>query len=159
MPAANLAPQPSSVVRPGEARRNRPNVQYVEDYFVYSVSIDDLDVNETLQTNIQIQADADFKWVKAVYYASIANGVFDAGNRPIPNATVQMVDTGSGRQLFNQAVPIPAVFGTGELPFILPVPRIFKARSSINFTVANFDAAQNNYEIELVLIGSKIFEL
>lgn len=139
--------------------RQTPRVQFVEDFFVYAVSIDDLDVGESLQANIQIQADADFKWTKAVYYATIADAVFDSGTVPIPNATVQMVDTGSGRQLFNQAIPIPSIFGTGQLPFILPVPRIFKARSSINFTIANFDAAQDNYNIDLMLIGSKIFAL
>lgn len=133
--------------------------QYVEDYFVYSVNFADVDSGESADGNIQIQADSDFKWISGAYYCTIADAVFTAETRPMPNITVQITDSGSGRQLFSNPVPIPSVFGIGILPYMLPIPRIFKARSSIAFAVANFDAAQDNYNIRLALIGTKIFTL
>lgn len=133
------------------------DAQFVEDYFVYSVNFDDLDNGQSANGNIQIQADSDFKWISAVYYVTIADAVFTAEARPMPNITVQITDGGSGRQLFSAPVPVPSVFGQGVLPYMLPIPRIFKARSSIVFAVANFDAAQDNYNLRLALIGTKIF--
>jgi hypothetical protein len=56
------------------------------------------------------------------------------------------------------AVPVVNLFGIGEIPFILPVPRIFKARSSITVAVANFSAA-TTYNLRLSFIGTKLFQM
>lgn len=135
-----------------------PRVQYQEDYFVYTASFLALAPNGTAQQAIQVQADSDFKWVMSSYEADIAAAAFEQATAPVPNVTLQIVDTGSGRQLFSNPIPIPSVFGTGQLPFVLPIPRIFKARSSIQLIAANFDAAVT-YNIRLSLIGTKIFQM
>lgn len=129
---------------------------YVEDFTVYQLDFT-LAAGASQTQSIPIQADSAFKWTKAAYYATIANAAFTATTRPIPNMTIQVTDTGSGRVLFNNPVPIPSIFGEGELPFILPVERIFDARSSMQVTVANFDAAVT-YTTRLSFIGSKIFK-
>ncbi len=69
---------------------------------------------------------------------------------------MQITDSGSGRNLFETPLPISAVFGTGELPFILPTPKLFAARSTINITVANFSAA-TEYNLRFSFIGYKVF--
>ena len=107
---------------------------------------------------IQIQADSAFKWIKASYYATIANAAFVQSTQPIPSLTIQVTDSGSGRQLFSAPMPIANVFGFGYLPFILPIPRIFLPRSSIAVSVTNFDAAVT-YNLRLSFIGTKIFQL
>lgn len=133
-----------------------PRVQYVEDFTVYELDFTGLASGGTANGAIQIQADSAFRWNKAAYFATIANAAFVLSGQPVPNVAVQIVDTGSGRQLFNASVPVPSVFGRGELPFILPVSRIFKERSSIAVTVTNFDAAVT-YNLRLSFIGTKLF--
>ena len=135
-----------------------PLSQFTEDYFQYTIDFAALNSGTSQNDSIQIQADSEFKWLKSTYHADIANAAFVANTRPIPNVTIQIVDTGSGRQLIDQPTPIANIFGTGELPFILPIPRIFKARSSMAITVANFDAAVN-YNLRLAFIGTKIYRL
>lgn len=130
--------------------------QSVEDFFVYSINFDALNAGTTADGNIQIQADSNFKWLKSAFYATIADASFTWQGQPIPNVTVQITDSGSGRQLVDRPVPVPSIFGLGVLPFILPVPRIFQARSNISIQVSNFDAAEN-YNLRLMFIGTKIF--
>ncbi len=108
--------------------------------------------------NINIQADSDFVLQKMTYYADIAAATQTDSSRVIPNATIVITDTGSGRQLMESAVPITALFGTGQLPFILPTPRLFQARSTINLIVANFDAVVD-YNIRVSFIGYKLYQL
>lgn len=132
--------------------------QYVEDYFVYQIDFSNLAPGGTSTGNINVQADSDFKWIKATYHANETNVSQQQSTRVIPLVTVQITDSGSGRQLFNNPVPIENVFGTGLLPFILPVYRIFKARSNIAVTLINFSAG-STYNIRLSFIGTKIFKL
>lgn len=141
-----------SPVEPGS-----PKSQYQEDYFVYGVGPLSVAAGSTAQGSIQIQADSLFQWERAAYYADIANAAFLDSTRPIPNVSVQIVDSGSGRQLFQTPQPVASVFGTGELPFLLPTPRWFKPNSQIQIQLTNFDAAVT-YNIRLSFIGSKIFQ-
>lgn len=134
------------------------NVQIIEDYFVYQLDFTALTGGTTANSSIQIQADSDFKWVKSSYHANIANGTQTDSSRVIALATINITDTGSGRQLMSAPVPIEDIFGTGLLPYILPVPRIFRARSTISVSLANFTAA-TTYNIRLSFIGTKLFKM
>lgn len=136
----------------------QPQVQYVEDWFIYGINVLAIAPGATVNSNIQIQADSDFKLIKLSMAADIAAAAFTVSTQPLPNVTMQLVDTGSGRQLFSGAVPLIALFGDGKLPHILPVPRIFKARSNIALTFANYDAAVT-YNVRMAFEGSKIFSL
>ena len=135
-----------------------PQVQYVQDWFVYNADFLALAPAVVANQNIQIQADSDFKLIKLAMAADIAGAAQTESNMPMPNATLMILDTGSGRQLFSNPIPLNAIFGSGRLPFILPVPRIFKARSNISLTVASFEAVNIN-NIRLAFIGNKIFQL
>ena len=105
---------------------------------------------------ININADSDFQIEKLTFFADIAQAGQTASSRVIPLVTVLLTDTGSGRQFFDQAVPISNLFGTGEIPFVLKQPKILMARTSLSVTVQNFDAA-NTYNVRLSFIGSKLF--
>ena len=137
---------------------NAPRVQYIEDFFVYGVNVLALVAGATFNGGFQIQADSDFKLIKLGLTNDVAGAAQADATRSFPLATIQIVDTGSGQQLFNIPISIGALFGNGELPFILPVPRIFKARSNISISVASFEAANTN-NIRLAFIGNKIFQL
>ncbi len=137
---------------------NQPQVQYVEDDFIYEVDAAALAAGATFNGNIQVQADSDFKLVKLAGMADLAGAAQTASGLVIPLASINIVDTGSGRTLMSSPVPWGSIVGTPGLPFILPVPRIFKARSNISFTIANYSVA-TTYNLRLSLIGTKIFQL
>jgi hypothetical protein len=134
------------------------NVQFIQDYFTYNILFNGLAPNDTQNGTIQIQADSDFKWVKGAFFASIAGAGQTNDDRVIPLVDILITDGGSGRQLMNQPISVVDVFGTGQLPFILPIERIFKARSNITIQVSNFSAAET-YDLRLDFIGTKIFQL
>lgn len=135
-----------------------PLTQYVEDFFTYQLDFPNLTFGTTQTQNIQIQADSDFKLVKLTYFADVAGAAQTDSSRVVPLVAVQITDSGSGRQLLSAPSAVPALFGTGEIPFILPVARIFKARASVAVQVSNFSAG-TDYSLRLSFVGTKIFKL
>lgn len=127
-----------------------------KDFYVYQENFNGLAPGASQTGNINIQADSDFVVQKLTYFATIADAAQTADTRVIPLISLQITDAGSGRNLFEEAVSVPAIFGTGELPFILPTPKLFSARSTITINISNFDAAAT-YRINLSFIGYKIF--
>jgi hypothetical protein len=136
-----------------------PEVQYTEDLFVYAVDFPLLAANGSVDANIQIEADSYFKWIKGTYFAYVdgTDPESTSATRPIPPVTIQITDSGSGRQLFNIPIFVSTIFGVGELPMINPLPRIFKPRSNISFSAQNLSAA-DDWRISLQLIGVKGFK-
>lgn len=105
----------------------------------------------------QIDAENDFLWQKACYVATIADAAVTATTRVIPLATVSIQASPSGRTLSNIAVPVVSLFGTGEIPFILPQPRTFPARGQVTVTAQAFVAAGTTYRLRLSFIGTKLY--
>lgn len=136
----------------------RPKIQYVEDFTINEFDIAAIAPAATVNGNITIQSDSDFKLTKLALMADLAGAAVTESARIVPLCTLALLDTGSGRQLFSAPVALGALFGYGALPFILPVPRIFKARTSISLTFVNYSAA-TTYNIRLAFIGTKIFQL
>jgi hypothetical protein len=112
----------------------------------------------TQNTVIQIQADADFKILSGAFYADIAAAAFTSATQPIPNVTVLLTDTGNGRQLMDNPLPIQQLFGTGLLPYVWTVPKMLAARSTLQVQFTNFDAAAS-YNIRLAFNGVKLYPL
>lgn len=130
----------------------------IKEFYTYEEDFTGVTSGNSATGNINIQADSDFVMQKLAYHADIAAAAVTDSSRVIPNMTVIITDTGSGRQLMESAVPIASLFGTGQLPFILPTPRLFLARSTINIVVANFDAAVT-YNLRLSFTGYKQYSL
>ena len=123
-----------------------------EEFYTYGVTFAALGNGQTAQNNILIEADSAFRVNKLS--AAIAAGS-QASTRGVPVGTIIIRDTGSGRQLMNQAIMISSLFGTGDNPFILPVPRLFAPRSTINFEVTNLSGA--DFTLQLSLHGAKVY--
>jgi hypothetical protein len=137
---------------------SRNRAQYTDDFFIYPISIGSLAAGAVFNGNIQIQADSDFEWIESTCF-----GWMDTATAPFTDGTImpvniQIVDSGSGRQLFNAPTPINSFAGTGKQPFILPVPRKFMARSTINIFATNADPTNKYDDIFLNFIGRKIFK-
>jgi len=136
----------------------KPSRKFITEFFSYSILFTGIAAGGSSSGNINIQADSDFKIQKLTYFADIAAAAQTADTRVIPLATVLLTDSSSGRQLMDSAQPISNLFGTGEIPFILPTPKIFQARSTLTVQVNNFSTA-TTYTIRLSFIGAKLFPM
>lgn len=135
---------------------NEQNV--VRDFFVYSATFSSLANGTSATQSINIQADSDFIVQKMAYFADIAAAVQTDSSRVIPLCTIQITDQGSGRNLMDSPQPVSSICGTGQIPFILPNPKLFLARSTVVITAANFSAG-TTYNLRISFIGHKKFRL
>lgn len=126
------------------------------DFYIYEAEALALAPAGVANDIINIEADSDFILQKMTYEADIAAAAFTFTTRPIPLVTIQLTDSGSGRQMMQNAIPLSSFMGNGELPFIVPNPRKFLRNSTIQVAFTNFDAAVT-YNIRLAFIGYKIY--
>jgi len=146
--------------KPGAMRPYNPEDtrKFKRDFFIYESESLALVAGVSSNDTIQIEADSDFILQKLTCHTTLADATYVLQNTPIPNVSLLITDTGSGRQLMNNPIPIPSFFGNGQLPFILPNPRKIAKNSVLNIAYTNFDAAQA-YSVRLAFIGYKIYEL
>lgn len=107
----------------------------------------------TIPVNISINADSDF----VLRYSNLAS--FSAAGTPVvtPDYTITLFDTGSGRNLQDQALHVSTVTGSGILPYIWPEPKLIKANSTLVVTLTNLTAVAALTYVSL--IGFKVFYL
>lgn len=151
-------PRPDTL-RPGEAPRVIPQPEQGRtrrDFYTYGINFLALAAGATANGAIAVEADSEFEVQKLAMFADIAAAVQTASTRVLPLVTIQITDTGTGRPMFSIPLPIPAIFGDGQIPFLLPTTKVFTKRASIAVAVVNFSAA-TTYNLRVVLIGSKIF--
>ncbi len=126
------------------------------DFYIYEAEALALVAGANANDIINIEADSDFILQKFAYEADIAAAAYTFTTNPIPLITIQLIDSGSGRQLMQNPIPVNSFMGDGQLPFILPNPRKFLRNSTIQVAFNNFDAAVT-YNIRLAFIGYKIY--
>lgn len=132
------------------------NSKIPTDFYVYQVNLTSIAGAANATSSLNIRAHADFVIHKMTMFADIAAAVQTDSGRVLPSVTLQITDTGAGRQFFSDVVPLPALFGSGTLPFILPGPRRVAANSTLLFTWNNISAA-TTYRIYLSLIGVEVY--
>ncbi len=125
--------------------------QVRKDFFVYQTNVASLAAAASTTTTITIEADSNF-WLQKLSFNAVIGT--NGANQTAPNLLVLITDTGSGRQLMNSPVPVPALFGTGSLPFILPNPRLIRRNGSISIAWTSYEAA-NALSVRLDFIGYK----
>jgi hypothetical protein len=105
-------------------------------------------------SSIQIDQGIDFYWVATTYMADVTGVASEESLIEIPLVTLLINDTGSRKNLQNQATPLPCIAGSGERPYRLIKPRLFQAASTINFSWAYYGAGTITYaNIYLTLHG------
>ena len=105
-----------------------------------------------------IPNDADFECRRGVYHVDAAAAQLTVGTLVIPNMTILITDSGSGRNLMNAAAPLASVLDNetnGETNLVWP--KIFTRNSQISITLTNFDAAATTNSVRITLCGRKIF--
>lgn len=130
----------------------------VRDFFVYEVDFTTLAAAGTAISGFTVQADSSFLWQYGAYYADKANDGTTKANQEVAGVTVTIQDQSSGRQLMSSAVPIPSIFGSGELPFLLPTPRFFRAQTQVTVSVANITDGVTYSRVMLQFIGTKLYK-
>ena len=131
-----------------------PTVETTKDFYNYVVDFIGLASGATTTQTFNIDTDSMFFLMKLTQQSDIAAAAVTRSANVIPLCTIQVNDGGSTRQLFSEPAPIPAVFGTGENPFMLPVPRQFSPGSTVSVTLSNYSAA-TTYNTRLVFSGAK----
>ena len=126
------------------------------DFYIYEAVVAALGVGLSANDVINIEADSDFILQKLTFEADIAGAAQTEATRIIPNVLVQLTDTGSGRQLMQNPIPVSSFFGIGAIPFILPNPRLFMRNSTIQIAFTSFEAAITP-DVRLAFIGYKIY--
>ena len=69
--------------------------------------------------------------------------------------TVLIRDTTSSWPFMNTAVPVVSIFGTGSLPYFLPVPWFFKSKTTIELNVVASAIVATGFT--LTMSGLRIF--
>ena len=127
----------------------------MEDFFVYQPDPILVPAGGIEAGNLIFDQDADFDVQK------LTGWVTDQGAPPVVQAAplllVQWRAGGSGRDIFHRPIPYAALFGDGQLPFILPTPRLIVKGSTVIWTVTNLSATA--YTVYLDMIGRKTFRL
>lgn len=105
----------------------------------------------TITIQIPITSDSDFvlDCLNLVSYTAV--GVLN----PNPDYQIFLVDSGSGRNLMDVPVHVNNYSGTGQLPFYLPEPKLFKGAATIGVTLVNNTAVAA--KVDVSFIGRKIF--
>lgn len=106
-----------------------------------------------------IQDDSDFEWIASSYHFNLANAAFLYNTQPIPNMSVVIIDSGSGKQLMNAPVPVDCIFGSPGKPYMLAQPRVLTRNSTYTATATNFDAAVATGQLYLTMIGRKLYNV
>lgn len=126
------------------------------DPFTYGISFA-FTAAATLTGNINIQADSDFVILSTTYFVNVAAAAQTRSNQNLQNATVLLTDSGSGRQLMNQGVPVDSMFGNGQFPYVWPQPKLFASKSTLQVQVTQNEATTQT--VFLNFQGVKIFVL
>jgi hypothetical protein len=137
--------------------RANPN-KYVRQPYIYSFSISSIANGASSTVNVNIESNSPFVWEKTAYFCDIAGAVQTDSSRVIPLITVQLVDSGSARQLYDRAQPFAIFSGEQGLPALMPQPYVFQPNSNVNGTFTNYSNATTYANVYLSMIGYRVFE-
>lgn len=88
-----------------------------------------------------VDAAAPFMLVSTAFQSDLAGAAVNTSTRQSPNWTILITDQSSNRQWMNGPVPIPSIFGNGQLPYIMPQQKLIPGNTTISLQVTNYDAA------------------
>jgi hypothetical protein len=103
----------------------------------------------------QIEADSYFYLNAISYQADTALANLTDATNIVPLVTIVIFDSGSGRQLMANPVPLNCISGYNGSPFRLAKPRRFASTAQITATLVNYSAVA--YNISLCLSGFKVY--
>lgn len=134
-----------------------PSAYAAKDFFTYGIVLENgITSGSNGNGSFNVDNDSDFMWLKGTYFAAVADAQQQSATREVPGVTVTIKDTTSGRDIMNVPVAIPAMFGTGELPFILPVGKLLPKTATITVAFQNITDGDYSY-LALYFHGQKLY--
>jgi len=127
-------------------------------FYTYTLSVASIAAAANDTDSVNIENDSQFVWTKTTYSCDIAGAAQTDSSRVIPLITVQITDSGSARQFFDQPQVIQNIAGQGNIPFILPAPFIFNNNANINAAFINFSAATTYANLTISLHGFRVYQ-
>jgi hypothetical protein len=129
---------------------------FFDEFFEYNITFTLTVAGETARSAIPIQSDAHFVWCAAYMNSNAATGAgtFMGAGVNRGGSVVQITDGGTQRALSSAQVPANTIFGTAQRPFILPLRKLFRANTSINFNVT--DTTAGAQVVDYVMGGFKV---
>lgn len=125
------------------------------DQYAYVIDFLPLAGGAAAEGSFTVENEADFDLEQLTYFAEIGSATQTESTRVIPVVTVTL-STQDTRKLNFKALPIPALFGIGSIPFVFKRPKRLVARSQVIANVTN-RVAGTAYNLWLVFIGTKIY--
>lgn len=123
--------------------------------FMYSAVAIPLAAAGTVVATVAIQNDSDFLWVDTRGVCrdpAAVQTIF-----PNPAVTIQVNDSGSGRNVFQAPLDWVAVVGTAQLPGEFSYPYLAEKAGVLTITFVNLGAQA--YDIRCALGGFKVFRM
>lgn len=128
------------------------------EYFVYRTNFtgtNQLAAGGAGTVTFSVQSDSDFLLTEINFRTNADGTPETAIDRP--GITMQLNDTGSGRNLFQGAVPIDTVAGYGQRTYHLPW-FFFINRASVISVELNNLVAGTAYDVRIIFGGVKLFQ-
>lgn len=131
-----------------------------KDYFSYQVG---LATNTTLAPagtttlTFNIAGESDFFWTSAQIAANTANDGTSWSADLKPAVYVTITDNYTSQPLMNNPVPVGSIFGNGQLPFILPIRKVFFAKATVKLQLSNYSDNQTFTQLEFTFTGIKAY--
>lgn len=134
-----------------------PGQRLVIEPYAYPVSFPAFNcVSGAVTTPFNINANADFICTRISYAATPAGAVVNVGNKPVAAVKAQIIDAGSARPFFANAVPLEN-FASNEYPNrFLAYPRVMEANTSMTVTLTGYATFAETLGIELLFEGVNV---
>lgn len=110
------------------------------------------------ESSITIENDSYFLAEKMSFFCT--NDAVDTQTqetRILPNLTIQLESTSSGRRQMSQPTPLAAIAGSGEFPLIWPQPKLYVPKTTVQLAFSNFSTTDTYRNIFVNMIGTKIY--
>jgi hypothetical protein len=126
-----------------------------KDFFTYNITFNTIGAGATATGSANIQGDSDFVWIRGSVI--VTDAAFTTFTSPAAAPLlIQLGDAGSGRQLQDSSTHLSNMFGTAQLPFDLPFPKIFERSGQIQVQLVNQSGGA--LVVRLAFHGFKVFD-
>lgn len=154
--------QMSSGVARMNVRPDDPNVYLFRSFYNYEIDTlatyaAGLAAGAQAVLTFNIAKDSDFFWTKFGVFCSVGSDGTVITNEQYPSINMMLVNATNGRQYMNSPSPLASLSGSGRLPFILPVPTLWEALTTIQVTLQNVSDNTTYSNIQLSFLGIKAF--
>lgn len=137
--------------------------EYQLDPFLFVINYLPATASATTSGNFIVQNDSAFAICKGSYIATDITDAAISGLQPFGSGAltslapflITMTDSGSGRAMSNDPVPIDSWFGTGQRIYTWTIPKVLDPASTFAVTVQNLSATDRR--VRLAFHGYKVF--